>query len=169
MGEVRGREAYVLFQQIATGHSSMSTIHADSMERLVDRLVTPPISLPANLIEALDIIVFLVRIKYGNIYVRRISSIYEIVRYDRERNFPVVNEVFRWNPQEDNYREVNPSIMLKKIASQRGLTDQQIQQDISNRTKVLKWMFDKSIADYRSVARIVKLYYTRAEDLLNAL
>ena len=52
VGEVRGKEAYVLFQQIATGHSSLSTIHADSMERLVDRLTTPPISLPANLIEA---------------------------------------------------------------------------------------------------------------------
>ncbi len=169
VGEVRGKEAYVLFQQIATGHSSMSTIHADSMERLIDRLITPPISLPANLIEALDIIVFLVRIKYGNTYVRRISSIYEIIGFDREKDYPIVNEVFRWNPQEDIYKEVNTSVVLKKISNQYGLIDQDIQREIANRIKVVKWMFDRNVADYKSVARIIKLYYTRAEDLLNAL
>jgi flagellar protein FlaI len=169
VGEVRGKEAYVLFQQIATGHASMSTIHADSMERLLDRLTTPPISLPPNLIEALDIVVFLVRIKYGNTYVRRISSIYEIIGFDREKNYPIVNEVFRWNPQEDTYSETGNSIVLKKISNQYGLTEQDIQREIGNRVKVIKWLFERDVADYRSVAKVVKLYYTRAEELLSAL
>jgi len=169
VGEVRGKEAYVLFQQIATGHSSLSTIHADSMERLIDRLTTPPISLPANLIEALDIIIFLVRIKYGPVYVRRIKSIYEILGFDRKKNFPIVNEVFRWNPEKDSYETVNPSIVLKRISQQHGIKQEYLQQEISRRIKILDWMVEKNITDYRDVAKIAKLYYTRPEELLEAI
>ncbi len=169
VGEVRGRETYVLFQQIATGHASMSTIHADSMERLVDRLTTPPISLPANLIEALDIVVFLVRIKYGNTYVRRVNSIYEIVGFDRVRNFPIVNEIFRWDPVTDTFRTPNPSIVLEKISKQYGISKEFLQREIAQRMKVLNWMADRGIDDYRDVARVIKIYYSRPEDLLASI
>jgi len=169
VGEVRGKEAYVLFQQISTGHASMSTIHADSIERLVDRLTTPPISLPASLIEALDIIAFLVRIKYGSSYVRRIGSIYEILGFDREKNFPIVNEIFKWNPTSDSYETVNPSFVLKKISQQYGIREEVLQREISQRMKIMNWMVDRDIEDYIDVAKVVKLYYTRPEDLLSAV
>lgn len=169
VGEVRGKEAYVLFQQIATGHSSMSTIHADSIERLMDRLTTPPISLPANLIEALDIVVFLVKIKLQNTYVRRINNIFEITGFDREKNVPLVNEVFKWDPITDKYTAVNPSIVVRKISQQYGVSDQFLQKEMSQRIKVLGWMSDRNITDYRDVTRIVKLYYTRTEELLNSI
>ena len=169
VGEVRGKEAYVLFQQIATGHASMSTMHADSMERLVDRLVTPPISLPANLIEALDIVIFIVKIKYGNTYVRRISDIYEILGFDREKNFPVLNEVFKWDPSTDTYIPVHPSVVLRKIAEQYGIGEEFLQKEMVNRTKILNWMLDRSILDYRDVARIVKVYYAKPEDILSEI
>ncbi len=169
VGEVRGREAYVLFQQIATGHSSMSTIHADSIERLVDRLTTPPISLPASLIEALDLVIFVVRIKYGSSYVRRINTIYEILGFDREKNFPIVNEIFRWKASNDTYEATNPSIVLKKISQQYGISEQILQKEISNRTKILNWMADNGIEDYLDVSKIIKVYYSNPEDVLNSI
>ncbi len=139
------------------------------MERLIDRLTTPPISLPANLIEALDIIIFLVRIKYGQTYVRRIRSIFEILGFDKKKNFPIVNEVFKWNPTTDSYEEVNPSVVLKRISQQFGIKQEYLQHEISDRIKVLKWMVEKNIEDYRDVAKISKLYYTRSEELLEAI
>ena len=169
VGEVRGREAYVLFQQIATGHSSMSTIHADSIERLVDRITTPPISLPANLIEALDLIVFIVRIKYGQTYVRRINNIYEVLGFDREKNFPIVNEIFKWKASNDTFEAVNPSIVLKKISQQYGITEQILQKEISNRIKVLNWLEDNNIDDYLDVSKVIKIYYSNPEDVLNTI
>jgi len=167
VGEVRGRETYVLFQQIATGHSSLSTIHADSMERLIDRLTTPPISLPAALIEALDLIIFLVRIKYGSLYVRRIRSIYEITGFDREKGFPIVNEIFRWNALNDSYDNPNPSLVLKKISQQYGVSEVFLQKEISNRIKILNWMYENDIEDYIDVAKVIRTYYTNPEDVLN--
>ncbi|MEM5778601.1 MAG: type II/IV secretion system ATPase subunit [Candidatus Aenigmatarchaeota archaeon] len=167
VGEVRGREAYVLFQQIATGHSSMATIHADSIERLVDRLTTPPINLPANLIEALDLIIFIVRIKYGSTYVRRVNAIYEILGFDREKNFPIINEIFRWKASNDTFEAVNPSVVLKKISQQYGISEQILQKEISNRIKILNWMYENNIENYLDVSKVIKLYYTNQEDLLS--
>ena len=50
VGEVRGAEASVLFQGMASGHSSISTIHADSVDTLIKRLETPPIELSPTLL-----------------------------------------------------------------------------------------------------------------------
>jgi flagellar protein FlaI len=169
VGEVRGKEAYVLFQQIATGHASMATIHADSIERLVDRLTTPPISLPANLIEALDLIMFVVRIKYGQTYVRRVNSIHEVLGFDRNKGYPIINEIFRWNASNDTFLPVGPSVVLKKISQQYGISEQILQKEISNRIKILDWMADNNIDDYLDVSKIIKVYYSNPEDVMNSL
>jgi len=50
VGEVRGKEAFVLFQGIASGHSALSTMHADSVDTLIRRLQTPPINLSPTLV-----------------------------------------------------------------------------------------------------------------------
>jgi flagellar protein FlaI len=169
VGEVRGKEAYVLFQQIATGHASMATIHADSVDRLVDRLTTPPISLPANLIEALDMIIFIVRIKYGQTYVRRVNNIYEILGFDRDKGYPIVNEVFRWNASDDTFVWANPSNIIKKISQQYGITEQSLQKEIANRIRILEWMTEAKIEDYVDVSKVVKIYYSNPEDIMNNL
>ena len=169
VGEVRGREAYVLFQQIATGHSSMSTIHADSMERLVDRLTTPPIALPATLIEALDIVIFIVKMKYGQTYIRRIRSIYEITGFDRKSKIPTVNEIYRWNSVTDKYNKVNESTVLQKITTQYGIPMQFLKKEMEKRCKVINWMIENKIDDYIDVAKIIKLYYSRGQDLLDEI
>jgi len=54
VGEVRGKEAYVLFQGMASGHASISTIHADSVDTVIKRLKTPPIELSPTLLNVLD-------------------------------------------------------------------------------------------------------------------
>lgn len=169
VGEVRGREAFVLFQQIATGHPSFATIHADTMEKLIDRLTTAPITLPASLIENLDCIIFIVRVKKENIYVRRISSIYEVIGYDRENNMPIVNEIFKWNPTNDTFDSVKPSLVLKKIANSFGLSESSIKKDVGTKIKVLEWMSEKNITDYRLFAKIIKMYYTQPEKLMDLI
>ena len=169
VGEVRGKEAFALFQAIATGHSSMSTIHADTMDRLVDRLTTAPISLPGALLEALDIVVFLVRIKYGPAYVRRISGIFEIIGFDREKNIPITNQVFRWNAANDKYEAINPSVVLKKISNQYGMPESFLTDQIGKRTKILDWFVKTNMTDYRDIARVIKLYYTKPEDVLSSI
>ncbi len=165
VGEVRGREAFVLFQQMATGHASLSTIHAASISQLIDRLISPPISLPPGLLENLNIIVFLTHAKLHNDYVRRADTIVEIVGIAGDR--PVGNTVFAWDPVADRFEPRERSVVLRNIAKRTGLSEAQLQEDLLRRRQVLEWMLANSIDDYREVARIINLYYTNLPRLMN--
>jgi len=53
LGEIRKRaEAEVLFEAMHTGHSVYATVHADSTNQTIQRLVNPPIEIPSNMLEA---------------------------------------------------------------------------------------------------------------------
>ena len=41
VGEVRGKETYTMFQAMATGHTTYSTMHADSVKSMVNRSGEP--------------------------------------------------------------------------------------------------------------------------------
>lgn len=169
VGEVRGKEAYILFQQMATGHPSLATIHAENISRLADRLTTPPISLPAGLISSLDIVVFLARMKYKNKFTRKVTEINEIVDFDNNTNKPVTNQIYKWNPQNDKFDIAGRSVSLKKISDLTGLSEKDIRNEIERRIVVLEWMKENNILDYRDVHKIFSIYYTEPERLLSVI
>jgi flagellar protein FlaI len=167
LGEVRGKEAFVLFQQMATGHPSMATIHAASLPQLVDRLTTPPINLPPTLLENINIVAFLVLSKIKGSYVRRVNNILEIVGV--EKNRPLTNSVFAWNPMDDTFEIKGKSVVLEMIAKKMGMTEDSIKEELSRRKKVLEWMVEKGIDDYRDVAVIFSIYYSNPERIVAAI
>lgn len=169
VGEVRGREAYVLFQQMAVGHAGLATIHAENFPKLMDRLSTPPISLPIGLIQNVDVIAFVKRVKYGRVYKRRISSVIEIIGYDRKSNTVITNEVFKWDPRNDGYAVVNKSSLLKRISEMTGATEEEIREDIRRKASVLKWAAEKNLADYQKLGSLFNLFYTAPEFLLQRI
>ena len=159
VGEVRGREAYILFQQMATGHPSLATIHAENMPKLIDRLTTPPISLSPALMGSLDMVVFLVRMKYKERFVRRANEIVEIIDYDTENNRPIINSVFRWNSTNDKFTSERKTMMLRKIAEKTGMKDKDIQEELQRRMLVLSWMKENNILGFKDVNKIINMYY----------
>ncbi|MFH7860997.1 MAG: type II/IV secretion system ATPase subunit [Candidatus Aenigmatarchaeota archaeon] len=169
VGEVRGREAYVLFQEMATGHPSLATIHAENINKLIDRLTTPPISLPASLIGSLDLVVFLLRVRYREKHVRKVNQIVEIIGIDPETKEPIVNEVFKWDASRDKIVVVNKSMTLKKIAEFMGLTEQQVKEELERRMVVLNWMVEKNITRYKDVYNVFNMYYTSPEKVLASI
>src|SRR2546428_5481465 len=65
VGEVRGPEAFVVFQAMATGKSAYTTFHADDVQAMVHRLENDPINLPRALVAALDIVLLQAQGKVG--------------------------------------------------------------------------------------------------------
>lgn len=169
VGEVRGKEAYVLFQQMAVGHAGLSTIHAENFPKLIDRLVSPPISLPANLIQNLDLIVFLKRVRRGRRYQRRIESVIEVLGFDTNTREPVINEIMRWDSKTDTIKVVNRSYLMKKIADSTNRTEKDLKDDINNKSNVLGWLRKHNIIDYRKISSVINLYYTSPEFLLGKI
>jgi len=169
VGEVRGTEAYVLFQQMATGHPSLATIHSESIEKLANRLVTPPISLPPSLLESLDLVAFLSRMRYRGKNIRKVTSVYEVTGFDFKRNTMKYNQVFGWDPATDQILIKNKSHALWKIMKRTGMKENDIVEELKRRMSILFWLQEQNINDYRDVGRVMSLYYDFPEMVLDAL
>ena len=169
VGEVRGKEAYVLFQQMAVGHAGLSTIHAENFPKLVDRLTSPPINLPSNLLQNLDAIIFLKRLRKDRKYIRRVSSSVEVTGYDEKTKSPIFQEIFAWNPKSDGFKITNKSAILKKISDISGVDETGIKEEIEKRAKVIEWIISHDIRDYRKIAAIINLFYTSPDYLLERI
>jgi len=168
VGEVRGEEANVMFQAMATGHPSLSTIHADSMDAVIDRLTTRPISLPLALLEHLDIVVFLEKTKKAGKFARRVNQVLEVTSYDRDLNRLKTAEVFKWLPVEDEF-VAEESYILSRIAQRLGKTPAQIKEEIMRRAGVLRWMVDNNIRGFKDVAHIIDMYYVDPKRLADMM
>ena len=103
VGEVRGPEAFVVFQAMATGKSAYTTFHADDVQAMVHRLENAPINLPRALVAALDIVLLQAQVKVGTDMTRRVKSIVEIVGTDPESNELITNSAYTWNPADDTF------------------------------------------------------------------
>jgi flagellar protein FlaI len=165
VGEVRGEEAYIMFQQMATGHTGMSTIHADSLEMLMDRLTTDPINLSGSLIETLDLIMIIKRIRRGDQYIRRVTGLYEVEGFNDRAGIDA-NQVFDWNPQTDDYRVINDSVVLKDIVEQSGRDEEDMRRELANKQHILQWMQNQQIKDYREVGDILARYYSDPQSVM---
>ncbi len=167
VGEVRGKEAYSLFQAMATGHTSYATVHASTIHTLIQRLENPPISLPRALLTSLDLIVFQNAVDIEGKTVRRMTSVTEIIKLDPDTNQLIFMEPHRWvSKTDDRFESSGTSKILNNIRLQNNWSEKQLKNEILNRISVLKWMIDKNIRDYKEVGKIVSEYKKNPEKIL---
>ena len=167
VGEVRGREAYSLFQAMATGHTSYSTVHASTIHTLIQRLENPPLSLPRALLTSLDIIVFQNAVDIGGKTVRRLTSITEVIKLDPDTNQLIFMEPFSWvSKTDDRFESSGTSKILNTIRLQNDWTEAQLNKELENRKFILEWMVEKNIRDYMGVGKVVSDYHKNPEPLL---
>ncbi len=167
VGEVRGREAYVMFQGIASGHPSMGTIHAGSVEDVMKRLETPPIELSPSLIESLDLLIVLTNAKEKGKSSRRVKEIVEIQSVDPRTGIAHTKESFSWIPSDDVFREVlADSDLLRRISFQEGIMYQELMDQLEERERVLKWMMKEKMLQFDEVCGIINLYYKDKDTLM---
>ncbi|MEM2514871.1 MAG: type II/IV secretion system ATPase subunit, partial [Candidatus Bathyarchaeia archaeon] len=158
VGEVRGEEAYVLFQAIATGHGGICTMHADSLDHAVKRLTSPPMNVAEVYIPLMNVCLYIARVdlpsKEGPRFGRRIRNLWEVV------DFGKYNELATWLPTKDEFQiDLTKSILLDRIAAMRGVKKEDLLKEIDRRERLLKAMAERNIRDQREVAQIIMRYY----------
>ena len=166
VGEVRGKETFVLFQGMASGHSCYSTFHAGSFLTLVRRLETPPINLPPELVDSLDIIIIMAHIKEQDRNIRRVQEVDEILPYHEKHNFSVM---FKWEPANDSFVMSDKSVVLNKISSRTGKPIPKLIKELKLRTLLLKELVKRGVTDYKLFSQIVDKYYHNRKALLAEL
>jgi flagellar protein FlaI len=158
VGEIRGTEAYTLFQAVSTGHLGMSTVHAESVESAVYRLESAPMNIPRTLIAGIDIILVQKRVEIKGKPVRKTVAASEIVGLDPRSGEILTNEVYRWNATDGTFDYTGRSYILEKIAEKTGISIEQAEEELANRKKVITWLARKNIRNYHDVSNIIRTY-----------
>jgi len=159
VGEVRGAEAYVMFQGMSSGHPSISTFHAGSIDTMIKRLTTPPIELSPTLIESLDVVIIMTHAKEKGKSARRIKEVVEIEGVDPKTDEVKTRVIFRWDPSNDTFESVDESIKIGKIALGKGGTLNDALIEIERRKRILTWFKEKQMKDYNQITQLINLYY----------
>ncbi len=166
VGEVRGKETYVLFQGMASGHPSFSTFHAASVETLVRRLETPPINLPASLVASLDIVISVMHLKDVRRNIRRVRDVKEIIEVKQQVGTVDSNTLFEWNQIDDRFVYNGNSHILSIISKRTGISIPQLENEVRLRGMLLNKMLEKNMSHYKDVTRVVNEYYKDPESVL---
>jgi len=166
VGEVRGKEAYVLFQGMASGHSSISTIHADSVDTVVKRLETPPIELSPTLLNTLDCVCIMTHAIVNKQETRKLREITEIINVTSD-GIAQTNTPFIWNAADDQFYFKGNNKIFEKIAKRYGLSIQEINSEFVKRTQLLYKLYEQKVTGFKEVQDIVNEYYKRPRDVLN--
>ncbi len=169
VGEVRGKEALTLFQAMSTGHTTFSTMHADSVASAIHRLENPPISVPRTMIQALDIMSIQSQTYSKGKRVRRNIKLVEIIDIDPNTRNIRTNDIFVWDSETDRFVRTGESKALFDIRMRRGWGQGQIDQELYYRQKVLEHMINNGISDFKEISDIINAYQSTPEKVLRKL
>ena len=170
VGEIRGAEGNVAFQAMQTGHPVLSTFHAGSVERLIQRVTSPPINVPKTQLDNLNFIIIQSAVYKEGIMLRRMLSVNEILGYDAEADSIIYIPVFTWDPATDRFffRGKGASYLLEeKIATMRGIPRRELKliyEELELRAQILREMMKRNIVDYYDVFRIIARIYNIVEE-----
>ncbi len=162
VGEVRGEEAMTLFQAMNTGHTTYSTMHADSVQTVINRLENDPINVPRAMIQSLDILCVQTLTHVGDERVRRNRVIAEIEGIDQRTGDLDYSTAFEWNPTSDTF-EQRDSNVLDEIQDERGWSRSELLRELKNRKRVLQYLVEQDVTDYRRFTALVNEYYAQPE------
>jgi flagellar protein FlaI len=169
VGEIRGREAYVLFQAMATGHAAYSTVHADSAQSLIHRLEGKPINIPRVMLQSLDVVALHIITRIKNKRARRCKQIIEIIDIDPATKEILTNEAFHWDPVEDKFVYSGKSYVLEKIRAEKDLSREDITNELKNRMKLVEYMKKSDIRGFKKVTQFVSKYLDNPKGTLDLI
>jgi flagellar protein FlaI len=159
VGEVRGEEAYTLFQAMATGHLGMGTIHGESASSVIHRLSSEPMNIPKPLLTMIDAIAVQLRTEVDGKPTRRTRAVTEIVGLDPKTKELITNEVYRWDARSDTFEFSGHSHILEEKMQRKGLTEDEVRKELHKRRTVLDWMVKKGVRKYPDVVSVIRDYY----------
>ena len=177
IGEVRGEEISLMFQGMASGHCCLSTLHARSLNDLVNRLITPPIALEPSLLTSLDVVI-VGGFSGGSETKRSIKEIDEVRGFNIKENKIEYNAVYNYSDQpkvknkDDLFTSDLPitykSEILKDISKEYNLNLNTLLEVINNRIKFIEDLIEKHPKDYVEF-KLALNKYKATEDKLNQI
>lgn len=168
VGEVRGEEAITLFQAMNTGHTTFSTMHADSVKTAINRLENKPINVPRSMVTSLDVLCVQRLLKVDGERERRNAEIAEIEGVGTREDSLEYSSTFEWNPKTDTF-DSKGSSLVEEIQDETGKTYTEIQQEIKRREIILEYLVEVGLDNYREFTRIINQYYVAPQKVIEMI
>ncbi|MEE8168393.1 MAG: CpaF family protein [Candidatus Hydrothermarchaeales archaeon] len=169
LGEVRGEEAATLFVAMNTGHDGcMGTVHANSADETITRLINAPMNVPIIMMPALDLILMQNRITVGGKVKRRITEIAEVSGVEMDK--VLLNRVYTHDPKTDVVKSTGvPSRLMQDIAEKAGVTVKDVHTELEKRQILLDYLISKDITKLEDVYGWVQDYYLDPDKILDKI
>jgi len=166
LGEMRKQqEAEVLFEAMHTGHAVYATLHADSAAETISRLINPPLSVPANLLKAVNLNLVMFRDRRKGL--RRVFQIAEFIAGSDTAD---ANVIYRWVPETDSIAKHSESSQLfEDLSRHTGLTEREINNTLEERKNIFKWLIKNEIRTLEDFGKVMELYYKDYERFSKAI
>lgn len=165
VGEIRGEEAFVLFQALATGHGGLTTLHADNLDYAVKRLTSPPMNVSKTYVPLINMACMIERVQLpsqqGNIsFGRRLTSVTEIVDMGEYR------QIAKWNPATDTFAvDFKNSNQMQKIALRQGSTINDVLKELGRRIVYLRDLRAKNIRKTIELSKYITNYNLETQNI----
>jgi len=144
IGEIRGEEGRIAFQAIETGHPVLSTMHAGTLGQLFQRLTSHPIDVPKTHIDGLNLAIFQARLERGKKFIRRMTSINEIIGYEPDEGRLNFLPIFMYDADADRFRFMGSSFHLEnKVLAFRGWGKERLRElydELKARAEILSFL-----------------------------
>jgi flagellar protein FlaI len=160
LGEMRRKEeAEVLFEAMHTGHSVYATVHAETVDETIKRLINPPMEVPPNLLGAVNLNVVMFRDRRKG--VRRAFQIGEFIASDEGGRISVTpNIIYRWKPATDKMTPHAKSMRLfEDLSRYTGFTQNEMNKDIETKIKILQYLVKNKVRSHEDVGKVMNQYY----------
>ncbi|MEM1626212.1 MAG: type II/IV secretion system ATPase subunit [Sulfolobaceae archaeon] len=168
VGEIRGAEAYVLFQAFSTGHGGATTFHAYDTESAIKRLMNEPINIPKEWIPMMNIVLTVRRVPIytgEKIVVRR-----RVVAVDEILSVNDIRRVSYWDPKRDVhvFEPINAKVMAARL-EEVGKTIDDAVAELERRATYLSALASireivKSPESYKEVKKYIIKYSLKPEE-----
>jgi len=167
VGEVRGQEASTLFQAMATGHITFSTVHADSVESLVKRLTKPPIDVPLMLLDSIDIVALVSMVKVGDVRARRCTNVTEVTGVDFDNGTLKTNVVFRLAT--GNFQFSGESKVFLETMEKLNMSEEELSAEYARRLRIMNLLRENKISDFYRLSKLLFDYSVRPDEVEKSL
>ena len=167
VGEIRGEEAFVLFQALATGHGGLTTLHADSIDYAMKRLTSPPMNVSKVYVPLINVAAMVERVqlpsaKENMTFGRRLTSISEVIDYGEYRT------IGKWDPTNDTFQTFfEESEELQKIGKRLGLTKKDMITELDHRALLLHDLREKGVTKNTELSNFITNYYVEGQNCKN--
>jgi len=166
-GETRGVEGRVVFQAMQTGHPVVTTFHAGSVTKVIQRFTGHPINIPKTFMDNLDVVLIQMAVERKGKRLRRVLSVDEIEGFNKVADGIMSRKAFEWNSIDDTHifkANRNSYILEQRIAKMAGFKDPtMIYDEFDRRKRILERMVEEKIFDYYEVVQFIWTFYREGE------